>query len=139
MLILLSCHKKSGFTLIELVTAVAIFAMVIAFTGIIFNVSIESYRVANAEAEIMQKMRAITDQLNRDFSGLCKDGFLLLYSRVLPDKRLEYKNSTQSIFVRADRLYYFSAGDYQSWFDPNRSNIARISFGSTAIRLRPVN
>ena len=119
---------KKAFTLIELVVAVAILAMVLSFAGVIFKVSINAYRTAMANTEIMQKLRAITDQLNRDFKGLQKDGYLMLFSEVQPNRR-EYQNSDPCNF-RADRLYYFSTGDFQSWFEPNiRSNIARVYFG----------
>ncbi|HPS55403.1 MAG TPA: prepilin-type N-terminal cleavage/methylation domain-containing protein, partial [Sedimentisphaerales bacterium] len=57
---------KKGFTLIELVVAVGILAMMLGFTSVIFNVSIKGARVVNANAEIMQKLRAITDQLDSD-------------------------------------------------------------------------
>jgi prepilin-type N-terminal cleavage/methylation domain-containing protein len=119
---------KKAFTLIELVVAVAILAMVMSFAGVIFKVSIAAYRTATANTEIMQKLRAITDQLNRDFKGLQKDGYLILHSEEIT--RREFANSLSPDIFRADRLYYFSAGDFQSWFDPGiRSNIARVYFG----------
>ena len=125
---------KKAFTLIELVTAVAILAMVLSFTGVIFKVSIGTYRTAGANAEIMQKLRAITDQLNRDFKGLRKDGYLKLHYDVRGNRR-EYPNSAPCDF-RADRIYYFSTGDFQSWFGPDiRSNIARVYFGHDSISL----
>jgi prepilin-type N-terminal cleavage/methylation domain-containing protein len=120
-------RTKKAFTLVELIVAVAFLAIVLAFTGVIFNVSIEAYRTAGATAEIMQKLRAITDQLNRDFEGLCKDGYLILHSEELDAEEFE---DSDSDWFRADRLYYFSTGDFQSWFEPDiRSNIARIYFG----------
>ena len=125
---------KKAFTLIELVVAVAILAMVLSFAGVIFKVSIGAYRTATANTEIMQKLRAITDQLNRDFKGLQKDGYLILHSEVQTNRR-EYQNSDPCNF-RADRLYYFSTGDFQSWFDSNiRSNIARVYFGHEQLSL----
>ena len=139
-------HESQGtnraFTLIELVVAVAILAMVLSFAGVIFKVSIGAYRTTMANTEIMQKLRAITDQLNGDFEGLQKDGYLMLHSEV--QARSEYQDSDPCNF-RADRLYYFSTGDFQSWFAPNiRSNIARVYFGHDSISLylaidRPVS
>jgi prepilin-type N-terminal cleavage/methylation domain-containing protein len=118
---------KKAFTIIELVVAVALLAMVFLFAGTIFKVSINAYRTAGANAEIMQKLRAITNQLNRDFEGLQKDGYLIL--RFEERNRREFENSGTNDF-RADRIYYFSTGDFQSWFDPDiKSNIARVCFG----------
>ncbi|MBN1391829.1 MAG: prepilin-type N-terminal cleavage/methylation domain-containing protein [Sedimentisphaerales bacterium] len=119
---------KKAFTILELVVAVALLAMVFAFAAAIFQVGVNSCRVASANAEIMQKLRAITDQLNADFKGLQKDGYLLLRFDQL--NRREFENSLGTNNFRADRVYYFSTGDFQSWFDSNvRSNIARIYFG----------
>lgn len=129
---------KKAFTLIELVVAVAILAMVLSFAGVIFKVSIGAYRTATANTEIMQKLRAITDQLNRDFEGLQKDGYLMLYSEEIT--RREFENSLSPDIFRADRLYYFSAGDFQSWFDSNiRSNMARVYFGHDRASLDDVD
>ncbi len=129
---------KKAFTLIELVVAVALLAMALAFSGIIFKVSIESYRTAVANAEIMQKLRAITDQLNADFQGLQKDGYLILDSAGITRK--EFRDSPASGGFRADRLYYFATGDFQSWFNQDiRSNIARIYFGHERYSLADAN
>jgi prepilin-type N-terminal cleavage/methylation domain-containing protein len=126
--------KRRAFTLIELVTAVALLVLVLTFSGIIFKVSIESYRTANANTEIMQKLRVVTEQLNADFKGLAKDGYLILDCNEIRN-RSEYQNSLLGNF-RADRLYYFSTGDFQSWFKTDiRSNIARIYFGHDSVSL----
>jgi len=117
-----------AFTLIELVVAIAILVMVIFFASMIFRVSISSYRAAAANAEMMQKLRAITDQLNADFKGFRKDGYLILHSDML--NRKEYVSSVAPVDLRADRVCYFSTGDSQSWKVPNvRSNITKVYFG----------
>ena len=121
-------RTSRAFTLIELVVAIAILVMVISFSSVIFKVSINSYRTATASTEIMQKLRAITDQLNRDFKGLGKDGYLIIHSQ-LQLGRSEYVNLSPADF-RADRLFYFTTGDFQSWFVSNkRSNITKVYFG----------
>ena len=126
---------RKAFTLIELVVAVALLAMMISFASLIFDMSIDTHRTAMASAEIMQKLQAITGQLNRDFEGLCKDGYLILYSEKL-ENRKEFEDSQQTGTFRTDKLYYFSTGDSQSWFDPDiRSGIARIYFGHEGISI----
>lgn len=84
---------KKAFTIIELVVAIALMVMVVFFSGVIFKVSIDAHRVTAANAEIMQKLRAITDQLNTDFKGVCKN---------LP------------ILVWRNRIVFFANGDFQS-------------------------
>jgi prepilin-type N-terminal cleavage/methylation domain-containing protein len=125
-----------GFTLIELVVAVAILAIVLSFAGVIFRVSIDSHRMAIANAEIMQKLRAITDQFNSDFKGLQTDAPLLIWFRQDP------KDHNQ----RYDQIMFFADGDFQSiqlyngnppvfplvpalTGKPLRGNVARIYYG----------
>ncbi|MGB2808267.1 MAG: type II secretion system protein [Sedimentisphaerales bacterium] len=130
-------RKSRAFTLIELVVSIAILVMVISFAGVIFKVSIKSHRTAMANTEIMQKLRAITDQLNRDFKGFRKDGYLILHSDML--SRKEYVSSAAPADFRVDRVYYFSTGDFQSWFGSNiRSNITKVYFGHDKYSLDPI-
>jgi prepilin-type N-terminal cleavage/methylation domain-containing protein len=121
-------YEIRGFTLIEMVVAIGLLVMVVFFAGAIFKAAIGSYRTASAQAEIMRKLRAITQQLGSDFQGLQKDGYLVLHCEKLLN-RTEYLGATLATF-RADRMYYFSTGDFQSWYDSSiRSNIARIYLG----------
>jgi prepilin-type N-terminal cleavage/methylation domain-containing protein len=92
---------RRAFTLIELVVAVALLAMVVSFSGVIFKVSIESHRGAKANAEVMQKLRAITDQLNNDFTGLQKDAPWAIQFSKKGNKRY-------------DSIVFLSSGDFQS-------------------------
>lgn len=99
-------NRRRAFTLIELVVAVAILAMVILFSGTIFKASIGSYRTATAQAEIMQKLRAITQQLNSDFKGLRKDAPLFIWFQ----KGLNGPDDPN----RFDQIMFFADGDFQS-------------------------
>ena len=58
--------KKRAFTLVELMVAVGLMGMMIAFTSVIFRFGIDAHRISSAKAEIMQKVRVITEQLNSD-------------------------------------------------------------------------
>ncbi len=93
-----------AFTIIELVVAIALLAMVISFAGLVFSVSIGSYRTAGANAEIMQKLRAITDQLNADFKGIRTDAPLLIW----------FEQDTNDHRQRYDQIMFFADGDFQS-------------------------
>jgi hypothetical protein len=112
---------RKAFTLLELAVAVGLLAMMILFASMIFNMSIDTYRMATASAEIMQKLQAITGQLNADFKGLRKDGEIFVVWVAEP-------NSHQ----RFDRIMFFADGDFQSYGtyggDPIRGNLARISY-----------
>ena len=100
---------KKAFTLIELVVTIALMGLVIFFASIIFRTSIDAHRTSSANAEIMQKLRAITDQLNADFKGFrwppwFKVNFGFGESEI--DGQLED--------VRSDRILFFANGDFQS-------------------------
>jgi len=117
---------RRGFTLIELVVAVAILALISSFVGAIFSVSVDSHRTATANAEIMQKLRAITDQLNADFAGLRKDGeIFVVWAAVDTDLAL----GDPDRYIRFDRIMFFANGDFQAYRDGNiRGDVARITY-----------
>ncbi len=122
----LTKRKNRAFTLIELLVAMGIFVIVISFSGQIFKVCIESHRIALANAEIMQKFRAITNQLDSDFRGLDKDGeiFVVWDANVLKENNGLYISDE-----RFDRIMFFAQGDFQS-YGKNiiRGNAARICY-----------
>jgi prepilin-type N-terminal cleavage/methylation domain-containing protein len=122
---------RKAFTLIEMVVALGILALVMSFAGVIFQVSTDSQRLALANAEIMQKLRAITEQLDSDFRGLRKDGEILVFWRA--DRKSNYTGANpnaEEAFDRFDRIMFFADGDFQSYgASPTvRGNMARISY-----------
>jgi len=126
--------QRAAFTLVELLTAVGILALVLSFAGIIFKVSIGANRMASANAENMRKLRAITEQLNTDFRGIRRDAAMLILFERDPDQPAR----------RFDRIMFFADGDFQSaqMYDdarPNEAsdrylsgNAARIHYGQAA-------
>ena len=134
-------QTRRAFTLIELVVAVALLAMVLSFASVIFKVGIGAYRTAGANAEIMQKLRAITDQLNADFKGLRKDGEIFVVWMAVPVAYLvdadDYDDDPDG-YLRFDRIMFFANGDFQSyhqWLVKDSSgpkilhgNVARICY-----------
>lgn len=121
-------QKNKGFTLIELLVAIGILAIVLSFASVIFKVSIEAHRTAIAYAEIMQKLRAITDQLNADFKGLRKNGEIFLVWVAKPSAP-NYKDNDLDGYERFDRIMFFADGDFQSYKPPRiRGNLARICY-----------
>jgi len=123
-------QTTNGFTLIELMTAVGILAIVLSFASVIFKVSIDAHRTAIANAEIMQKLRAITNQLNEDFKGLRKNGEIFIVWLAQPVTAANYTDNDLDGFERFDRIMFFADGDFQSYrINPMvRGNIARICY-----------
>lgn len=123
-------RTKDGFTLIELLVAIGILAVVLSFAGVIFRVCIDSHRTAIANAEIMHKLRAITDQLNADFEGLRKDGEIFVAWSASPVPYAGYKDNDLDGYERFDRIMFFTDGDFQSYrANPIvRGNVARVAY-----------
>jgi prepilin-type N-terminal cleavage/methylation domain-containing protein len=121
-------RKNKAFTLVELLVAIGILAIVLSFSSVIFKVSINAHRTALAHAEIMQKLRAITDQLNADFKGLRKDGeFFLVW--VAKPSAPGFEDNDYDGYERFDRIMFFADGDFQSYKPPRiRGNLARICY-----------
>jgi prepilin-type N-terminal cleavage/methylation domain-containing protein len=111
-------EPRFGFTLIELVVAIGIMALVILFASTVFKTSISSYRVAMAQTEIMQKLRAITQQLDSDFRGLRKDAPMFIHFEMNDN------------YGRFDQIMFFADGDFQSAGQNTIvGNLARIYYG----------
>ncbi|MBN2181389.1 MAG: prepilin-type N-terminal cleavage/methylation domain-containing protein [Sedimentisphaerales bacterium] len=123
-------RTKKAFTLVELMVAIGILVIVLSFAGVIFRVGINSHRTAAANAEIMQKLRAITSQLNSDFKGLNKDGEIFVVWEAKPLRSTVYKDNDLDGYERFDRIMFFAEGDFQSYgIDPMvRGNTARICY-----------
>ena len=119
-----------AFTLVELLVAIGLLAIVISFTGVIFRVSINAHRTAIANAEIMQKLRAITNQLDSDFKGLRKDGeiFVIWAANRVPTGG--YQDNDLDGYERFDRIMFFTEGDFHSYrVNPKvRGNVARVTY-----------
>jgi len=132
-------RTNKGFTLIELVVAIALLSMVLGFSSVIFKTSIEAHRTAGANSEIMQKLRAITDQLNRDFKGIQKDAPMAIWFQ---------QDANVAEPSRYDQIMFFANGDFQSTRlynytilpaipsdtgVPISGNVARIYYGQATV------
>jgi len=123
-------QTTNGFTLVELLVAIGILAIVLSFTSVIFRVCIDAHRTAIANVEIMQKLRAIRNQLDIDFKGLRKDGEIFVAWVAKPVPAAGYKDNDLDGYERFDRIVFFADGDFQSYsVNPMiRGNVARISY-----------
>jgi prepilin-type N-terminal cleavage/methylation domain-containing protein len=122
-------RTTNGFTLIELMVAMGILVIILSFAGVIFNAGINTHRTAIANAEIMRKLRAITDRLDADFAGLRKDGEIFV-AWVAVDRRPDFDDCDLDGFERFDRIMFFADGDFQSYKTSPlvRGNLARICY-----------
>jgi len=113
---------KKAFTIIELLVAMALLAMLIAISGMVFSTAVKAHRTANAAAEVAAKLFALTDQLNRDFQGLRKDMPAAIW--------FEYDSNTGK---RYDQIQFFADGTFSSsrqWGGASlEGNTARVYYG----------
>jgi len=148
-------RMKKAFTIIELLVAMALLAMLIAISGIVFSTAVRAYRTAGATTEIAAKLQVITQQLNADFRGLRKEGEFLLVWAPSPELKIdgtildENNDTIPDRYFSFDRLLFFTEGDFQSYHlqpPPSgtirvSSNLARVcySFGRDAKNVRAWN
>jgi type II secretory pathway pseudopilin PulG len=69
-----------AFTLVELVTAVALVSIMMLGVVEIFTMITDTAAEAEAAANAQQQMRGLFDQLHRDLRGLTRDGYLRIES-----------------------------------------------------------
>ncbi|MCF7972492.1 MAG: prepilin-type N-terminal cleavage/methylation domain-containing protein [Phycisphaerae bacterium] len=123
---------NKAFTLVEVLVAVALLVVVMAMAGTVFRVGIESHRMAQANAEIMQKFRSITDQLEADFRGLCKEGEIFIAWKTDPLKTRGGNPNPNYGRHLEDSIVFFAKGDFQSYKPYQgqviRGNVARVSY-----------
>jgi len=119
-----------AFTLIELLVAIGLLAIIMSFAGVIFRVCINAHRTAMANVEIMQKLRAITNQLEDDFKGLRKDGEIFVIWAASPVPGAGYEDNDLDGYERFDRIMFFADGDFHSYrVNPMvRGNVARVTY-----------
>ncbi len=122
--------NSRAFSLIELLVAMGVLVVVLAFSSAIFKMSINTYRTALANAEIMQKLRAVTAQLNADFKGLDKDAEIFIAWQALAVPDTSVIDNDLDGYERFDRIMFFSSGDFHSYgMTPSvRGNAAMICY-----------
>lgn len=64
-----SIVNRSAFTLVELIVAISLAAMIILITAIIFKQASSAFSQSDARSEVYQNVRAVFDIIKRDISG----------------------------------------------------------------------
>lgn len=136
----------TGFTLVEMLVAVAVLAIALGAMGVIFRMSMDAYRASTATAEVMRKLRAVTSQLDTDFKGWRRDGLTFFEWDVYEDPYylVDYPNDASQLahrYHRNDRMFFFADGDFQTYDKQTgkdaanndvtkdlRGNMARVSY-----------
>jgi prepilin-type N-terminal cleavage/methylation domain-containing protein len=142
---------KKAFTIVELLVAVALLAMLMAISSMVFSAAVKAYRTAGAAAEIAAKLQVMTQQLDDDLRGLRKEGeFIIVWQ---PSEQVKGdgtildgdNDNIPDQYISFDRLFFFADTDSSTYHEqilnnpPGgtrriQSNLARIcySFGRDA-------
>jgi prepilin-type N-terminal cleavage/methylation domain-containing protein len=140
---------KKAFTIIELLVAMALLAMLIAISGMVFSTAVKAQRAAGATMEITAKLQVITQQLNADLRGLQKTGEFLLVLDPIPvytikdgkfvdadhDGWADFNQNSEGLaerYIFFDRLMFFADGDFQSYDAQPTASVSGMVFGNTA-------
>lgn len=110
-MIMMNKKLQSGFTILELLLAMGLLGFIIIASGIVFKKAVASYRISRATSEITQKLEAITEQIEQDFSGLRKDGeIVIIWSAANPSD--EDGDGDVDTYERLDRIMFFTSGGF---------------------------
>lgn len=118
---------RRGVTLVELLVAVSITTGMMLAASMVFSSSTKAAGLAQANTEIMAQLRALTDRLDRDFTGLQPNLPMAIIFEIDPS----YTPST----LRQDRIVFFANGDFQvkdygaTSTTMLSGNLARIFYG----------
>ncbi len=140
-----SRHNKNAFTILELLVAIALLAGILAASGVIFSHAVKAYRASAATSDITKKLRAVTDRITADVSGIRKDGYIFIAWMARPvdsdgDGNFDDEdgNGFPDKYVRFDRMLFFADGNftsYRQWktqqddsFKVITGNLARIFY-----------
>ncbi len=102
--------RNNGFTIIELLISVGLLVMVIGVASMIFRMSVDAFRKASANAEIMANFRAITTQLKEDFKGFQEGTLSIKWEN--PASDVDYEGTPMDL--RYDKMTFVLNGDFQS-------------------------
>jgi prepilin-type N-terminal cleavage/methylation domain-containing protein len=125
-------HSKKAFTIVELLVAMALMAILMALSSLIFATAVRAHRTADSTVEIVRRAGSIAGQLSADLRGLQADAPLAIW----------FENADTDgdglADTRYDQILFFANGDFQTIKQYNRlipppvtvqGNISRIYYG----------
>lgn len=124
---------RPGFTLMELMVAVALLVGVILAVGMVFQGTSKAVSLSQATTEAFSGVRALQSKIEKDLSGLDPNGFLIIRSRA---------DATNT--RRFDQIAFLSNGTFRNptggnvggnatFVDRSVANAARVWYGHLVI------
>ncbi|MCA9289771.1 MAG: prepilin-type N-terminal cleavage/methylation domain-containing protein [Phycisphaerales bacterium] len=107
--------RHRGFTLVELMIAVAVLSVVVLATSKLFGTASKVAGIGEATQDVMQEISAIQRQMREDFAKITPDGFLVIKSYRVPNDindPLPLLDPTQpaDAIIRSDQVVFFTSG-----------------------------
>ncbi len=116
-----AASRSAGFTLTELLVAVAILVVVIIATARIFGTVSKVAGAGEANADILQTAQTIERQIRADIARMSRDGFLVIRNVEVPNNvnaslpgPLLNGAAAGNAKLRLDQLVFFSEGTFYS-------------------------
>jgi prepilin-type N-terminal cleavage/methylation domain-containing protein len=100
---------RPAFTLVEMLVAVAMGAMLVAAAATVFKLAGEAVGTSKANTQVNSQLRVLFSWLQRDFDRIRLDGPLVIM--ISPD--IDYALSDGS-YAQADRIAFLASGDFAS-------------------------
>jgi prepilin-type N-terminal cleavage/methylation domain-containing protein len=128
---------RRGFTIVELLVAIGILVALLTASGVIFSMAVDAQRAASATSEITEKLQAMRDQLDYDFSHLDKTGPLAIWFEVNP---VYEASGAVDRYERFDQILFFCVGgnfdttrQYDDNPDPLVDNLVTVTGNSARV------
>ena len=122
---------KNAFTITELLVAIGLLAALLAGSGIIFQKAVQAERIAKATSQITRKLQVITEQIDRDFSALRKDGEIVIVW--VPGIDID-GDELVDVYERLDRIMFYTTGDFTTYHaqDTTTPDVSKYITGNLA-------
>ena len=135
-----------GFTLAELLVAVAIFVLIIIAVAQVFSAASTISGVGDSTNDLLQDSVAIERQIRDDIERLSRNGFLAIHSVAVPNDinvaltgKLLDPGRPQEAPIRADQLVFFGEGNFPSstlqLMDDNNDNPNAVNTDPTQVTI----
>lgn len=133
--------RRSGFTIVELMIAIAVLALISVGLAVIFGSIGDAVSQGRRASELNRAAARIESQLRDDINRMAEDGFLIVTQRYASDAsnnptaidvRLSPREAGNGRKRRADELMFFAHGDFQTMRPALASGLAADS-GEAAI------